>query len=101
MAFLAIGEGATLWLTEAAAAGASRVRAKMAEAVTLAKLHGARPVDRALGAAAAAGRFAEGDLQSILAHQQRGPAGEPRRASETHSLQPGTSSWAKLGGERA
>jgi hypothetical protein len=101
VAFLAIGEGATLWLTEAAAAGASRVRAKMAEAVTLAKLHGARPVDRALGAAAAAGRFAEGDLQSILAHQQRGPAGEPRRASETHSLQPGTSSWAKLGGERA
>jgi transposase len=99
-AFLAIGEGATLWLTEAAAAGATRVRAKMAEAVTLAKLHGAKPVDRALGAAAAAGRFADGDLQSILAHQQRGPTGEPQRASETHSLQPGTSSWAKLGGER-
>ena len=40
-AFLAIGEGAALWLTEAGAAGTARVRAKMAEAVSLAALHGA------------------------------------------------------------
>ena len=40
--FLAIGNGAGLWLAEAAAAGASRVRSKMAQAVQLAALHGAR-----------------------------------------------------------
>ena len=40
-AFLAIGPGAGEWLTRAAAAGAVRVRRKMAEAVELAKLHGA------------------------------------------------------------
>ena len=39
--FLGIGDGAGLWLAEAAAAGASRVRAKMAQAVQLAALHGA------------------------------------------------------------
>jgi hypothetical protein len=37
-----------LWLTEAAAAGCSRIRAKMAEAVDLAALHDAAVVDRAL-----------------------------------------------------
>jgi hypothetical protein len=35
-AFLAIGDGAKAWLVEAAAAGASRVRSKMAEAVAFA-----------------------------------------------------------------
>jgi hypothetical protein len=45
--FLAIGGGAGLWLAEAAAAGASRVRSKMARAVQLAALHGAGPVDAA------------------------------------------------------
>jgi len=67
--FLAIGDGAGLWLAEAAAAGATRVRAKMAQAVQLAVLHGTAGVDRALGQAAAAGRFADGDLAAILAHQ--------------------------------
>ncbi|MCA1836410.1 MAG: IS21 family transposase, partial [Actinobacteria bacterium] len=37
--FLALGEGAALWLVEAAAAGCSRMRAKMTEAVDLAALH--------------------------------------------------------------
>jgi hypothetical protein len=96
-AFLALGEGAAQWLVEAAAAGANRIRTKMAEAVTLAKLHGAQPVDRALGTAAAAGRFADGDLRTILDHQRHGPNGQPRRASERHSLQPGTSAWAAFG----
>jgi hypothetical protein len=96
-AFLTIGEGAKQWLIEAAAAGASRVRAKMAEAITLAKLHGAQAVDRALGTAAAAGRFADGDLQAILDHQRHAPQDRPRRASEKHSLQPGTGGWAAFG----
>jgi hypothetical protein len=96
-AFLAIGEGAAQWLIEAAAAGANRIRTKMAEAITLAKLHGAETVDRALGAAAAAGRFADGDLQAILDHQRHTSTGQPRRASETHSLQPGTGAWAAFG----
>jgi hypothetical protein len=87
-AFLAIGDGA--WLIEAAATGASRVRSKMAEAVTFAKLHGSAAVDQALGTAALAGRFADRDLASILAHQQPGPTGPTTRASETHGLQPGT-----------
>jgi hypothetical protein len=47
--FLALGDGAVLWLTEAAAAGCSRIRVKMAEAVDLAALHDGAAVDRALG----------------------------------------------------
>jgi transposase len=95
--FLAIGEGAASWLVEAAAAGARRIRPQMAEAVVLAKLHGNAVVDRALGTAAVAGRFAEGDLRSILEHQAHGPSSPPIRRSETHSLQPGTSAWARFG----
>ena len=59
-AFLAIGPGAIGWLKQAAADGATRVRSKMVEAVTLTKLYGAEAVDRALSSAAVAGRFAEG-----------------------------------------
>jgi len=76
-AFLAIGDGARAWLTEAAAAGASRVRAKMAEAVELAALAGAEAVDAALGTAAVAGRFADGDLLSIVGYQGAGHADGP------------------------
>jgi transposase len=100
-AFLQIGDGAKAWLVEAAAAGAARMRSKMAEAVAFAKLHGAAAVDQALGTAALAGRFAENDLAAILAHQQGGPAGAAGnaagRASEIHSLQPGTAGWAGFG----
>lgn len=96
-AFLAIGPGAVAWLTDAGAAGARRVRPKMAEAVALAKLHGAAAVDRALGTAAIAGRFAEDDLISILDYQSGLEHTEPTRATETHSLQPGTSAWAVFG----
>jgi transposase len=95
--FLAIGDGAATWLVEAAAAGTSRMRTKMVDAVTLAKLHGTTVVDQALGVAALAGRFGEHDLTAILDHQQTGPATDPARASETHSLQPGTSAWASFG----
>jgi hypothetical protein len=99
-AFLAIGDGAAAWLTEAAAAGTARIRSKMAEAVTFAKLHGAAAVGQALGLAALAGRFGEADLAQILAHQQSAGAGAPSRASETHSLQPGTRGWAGFGATR-
>lgn len=96
-AFLALGPGAAAWLTETAAAGTRRIRRKMAEAVDLAKLHGTAETDRALGTAAIAGRFAENDLISILAHQAGSAGHEPTRASEAHSLQPGTSAWSKFG----
>ncbi len=97
-AFLAIGEGARAWLTEAAAAGASRVRAKMAEAVELAALTGAAAVDAALGTAALAGRFGDGDLLSIAGYQASGAASGPVTiADEAYSAQPGTSAWAGFG----
>jgi transposase len=96
-AFLSLGGGATDWLKEAAANGASRIRAKMAEAVTLAKLYGRDPVDRALLSAAVAGRFADGDLAAILAYQRHGGASTARRASEAHSLQSGTAAWSGFG----
>jgi hypothetical protein len=95
--FLAIGDGAGLWLAEAAASGASRVRAKMTRAVQLARLHPAADVDRALGKAASAGRFGEGDLEAILAHQAQAAAGPAARASETTTLAQGTAGWAALG----
>jgi hypothetical protein len=98
-AFLAIGDGAGLWLTEAAGIGASRVRAKMAEAVTLAKLHGADPVSWALGHAAVHGRFAEGDLAAILTHRASTADGtqDTHQAGETASLQDGTAAWEGFG----
>jgi hypothetical protein len=70
----------------------------MAEAVALAKLHPPGEVDRALGAAAVAGRFAENDVLRILAHQAGRDINKPTtRASEAHSLQPGTSAWSGFG----
>lgn len=95
--FLALGEGARLWLIEAAAAGTSRMRVKMADALDLAKLFDARQVDWALGHAAVHGRFAEADLSSILDHYARTPKAGEHRASEDSSLTQGTSAWAQLG----
>ena len=95
--FLALGDGARLWLTEAAAAGSTKMRVKMAAAVTLAKLGDPVAVDWALGHAAVHGRFAEADLTSILAHHARAEAGPTCSAGEDRSLTQGTSSWAALG----
>jgi transposase len=92
-AFLELGEGAKLWLTEAAAVGTRGIEARMSEAVALAKVVGAVKVDETLGLAAIAGRFAPGDLASILG-ARRDP---PRRADPSVSLQPGTARWAALG----
>jgi transposase len=97
-AFLAIGDGARAWLTEAAAVGAARIRAKMAEAVELASLAGTAAVDAALGTAALAGRFGDGDLLSIAGYQAAGKAAGPVTiADEAYSAQPGTSAWAGFG----
>ena len=95
-AFLALGEGAKLYLVEAAAAGVRRIEARMAEAVALAALHGAESLDHALGTAAMAGRFAEGDLESIIVHAQ-GSARPPAAPPPHHSLAAGTSMWSALG----
>jgi hypothetical protein len=96
-AFLALGPGAAHWLREAGDAGVRRVRAKMADAVALGKIHGAGPVDWALGHAAVMGRFAEADLASILAHRARSAPGPEHRASEDHSLAQGTAAWEGFG----
>ena len=74
--FLALGDGARMWLIEAAAAGTSRVKVKMADAVQLSRLHGVERVDWALGHAATFERFADGDVASIL-------AAHPGRATTT------------------
>jgi transposase len=96
--FLAIGDGAHQWLIEAAATGATRVRSKMARAVEFAAILGPARVDQALGLAAAAGRFDEHDLGSVLDHLGRhGRAGDLVHVDETHSAQPGTSSWGRFG----
>jgi hypothetical protein len=96
--FLAIGEGAERWLTRAAAEGAQRIRRKMAEAVDLAKLHGPGPVNEALERCASYSRFGDGDLASVLAHQQTATVIElPTRAPEERSLQASTRSWEQFG----
>lgn len=99
--FLALGEGAHRWLVEAAAVGAQRVRSKMTEAVELAALFGAETVDDALGLAAVAGRFGNGDLVSILEHRRNRhsviEAFAAVLADEDHSTQPGTGAWEGFG----
>jgi hypothetical protein len=92
-AFLDLGDGAQRWLIEAAAAGARQIPVRMSEAVGLAKLHDPTTIDEALGMAAMVGRFAEGDLESILAT----PQAEPIRPPVAHSLQAGTGAWSALG----
>jgi hypothetical protein len=93
--FLGIGAGAHAWLLEAAAAGTARMNVKMAEAVALAKISGVGPVDEALGTAATYGRFATGDLTSILTAATNRVG--TRAADETKSLTQGTAAWAAIG----
>jgi transposase len=96
-AFLALGDGATRYLVEAAASGVRGLERKMAEAVTLATLHGAPSVERALGIAAIAGRFSGGDLESIIVHASGAPVAAMVPPAE-HSLAAGTGPWSALGG---
>ena len=93
--FLGIGTGAHAWLLEAAAAGTARMNMKMAEAVALAKISGIAPVDEALGTAATYGRFATGDLTSILGATSSGMT--THKADEKTSLAQGTAGWAAVG----
>ncbi len=96
--FLALGQGAHMWVCEAAAAGSTKMRVKMAQALGLAKLFDPAEVDWALGHAAVHGRFAEADLASILDHHAGASASdEQHRAGENHSLTQGTGAWAGLG----
>jgi hypothetical protein len=97
--FLAIGDGARLWLVEAAATGATRMRVKMAAAVDLAKLADPVAVDWALGHAAVNARFGEHDLASILAHHARTRRGPVHQAGEDRSLAQGTKVWSAVGGQ--
>jgi transposase len=100
LAFLEIGGGAERWLILAAAAGAERIRTKIRRATELATLVGATPVDRALGLAAEAGRFADGDLESILDHLRLmgDRSAEPLDSGDGNdTLQPGTSAWELVG----
>ena len=94
--FLQLGPQAAVWLKAAGVAGAPRVRSKMALAVSLAKVLGGSRVAEALGQAAASGRFADGDLESIVAHLTTSQVGPALRPSDDHSLQGGTAGWAAL-----
>ena len=98
MEFLDLGDGAGLWLVEAAAAGAGRMRVKMAAAVAHAKLGDPVAVDWALGHAAVNARFGEHDLDSILAHHARTRRGEVHQAGEDRSLSQGTGAWSAVPG---
>ncbi len=70
----------------------------MAEAVDLAKLHGQEELERALASCAQAGRFGEGDLAAVLAHQQSGKVIPfPVRSSEEQTLQRSTAAWEGFG----
>src|SRR5680860_1056739 len=89
-----------MWLSEAAAAGSTKMRVKMNQALALAKLFDPGEVDWALGHAAVHSRFAEADLASILDHHAGARTGAlhlEHRAGEDHSLTQGTSAWAGLG----
>jgi hypothetical protein len=72
----------------------------MAKAAQMAALHGTQAVDRALGQAAAAGRFADGDLAALLARQASAAPGETSRAGEARTLPQGTSGWAARDGRQ-
>lgn len=97
--FLAIGDGAQQWLIEAASSGTQRVRSKMIEATELAALVGKDVVDRALGLAAASGRFATGDLSSIVDHiATRQPTlDDVAVANPDANLSTGTRAWEGFG----
>lgn len=97
-AFLAIGEGAEQWLLEAAAAGTTKMRVKMDEAIQLAALLDRQTVDRALGAAATAGRFGDRDLGLIIDHLQHHPTIDGLAVpGDDASLQNGLDGWRVMG----
>ena len=97
-AFLGLGPGAERWLVLAAASGAERIRTKIRRATELAMLVGGVEVERALGLAAEAGRFADGDLEAIVDHLRlMGDRGRVRLEAGDDTLQPGTGAWELVG----
>lgn len=59
---------------------------------------GMTSVDRALGLAAKAGRFADGDLESLLDHLRlMGERSAQPLGGSDDTLQPGTSAWELVG----
>jgi len=96
--FLELGAGVERWLIAAASSGAQRIRSKMLRATDLAAPVGAEAVEHALDLAAAAGRFDDGDLESILDNlAARGASPSTRLAHAQATLQPGTSAWEAVG----
>lgn len=87
--------GAAILLKEAAAAGTERINQKMAHAVELSDLTTGGDIDWARRHAAVHGRFATGDLDSILASKDTDTTS--RRGSEDTPLTQGTSGWNLLG----
>jgi hypothetical protein len=71
----------------------------MRRATKLASLVGAASLQEALALAAEAGRFAEGDLESILDHRRlMGDRRTERLVIDVDdTLQPGTGAWEMLG----
>jgi hypothetical protein len=70
----------------------------MLRAADLAALVGPDAVERALDLAAAAGRFDDGDLESILDHlAARGTLPATRLPLAEATLQPGTAAWEAVG----
>jgi len=70
----------------------------MVDAVELAALVGAGRVDAASGTAAAAGRFADGDVAAIVLHLATGATGADLIiADEAQPAQPGTGARAGFG----
>ena len=92
--FLDIGKGAHKWLTLAAASGATRLEAKVTEAVTLSRLHGKERLDKALAIAADHHRFGSGDIESVLTADI---GGVYHRANGDWSLQAATAGWREFG----
>jgi hypothetical protein len=61
-------------------------------------LVGSDQVERALGLAAEAGRFADGDLESIVDHLRLvGDRSNERLEPGDDTLQPGTGAWELVG----
>jgi hypothetical protein len=95
--FLAIGDGATLWLHAVAGTGATRIHAKMQHVIDLGGYHEHAHVAAALELAAAASCFDHADLDSTLLPQAIARPGQRTSALDAPSWQSSTRSWDGFG----
>ncbi len=96
--FLGIGHGASRWLIEACALGVTRIPTKMELALDLVRRYGQRLVDETFTISPMTGRFASGDIESILVARQRADTdGERASTPDVNTLQVGTSTWEGFG----